>query len=181
MNDPDPLVPPLRLRVMQIIVVALLLGVATITGIALYIVIVVTGGRGQAPPQDLPIITLVAGLMLATNVPLAFALPSMQLRSALRRMAARTRQADGGAGMGSGADVEELLAVRQVTLIVSLALLESVAFMAAIAYMMEAQEAALGIVGTIIVLMLAKFPTRDRLRMWLDRQLQRLNDLRQQA
>jgi hypothetical protein len=176
MNDPDPLVPPLRLRVMQIIVVALLLGVATITGIALYIVIVVTGGRGQAPPQDLPLITLVAELMLAANVPLAFALPGMQLRSALRRMAARQTP-----GMGSATDVEELLAVRQVTLIVSLALLESVAFMAAIAYMMEAQEVALGIVAIIIVLMLAKFPTRDRLRMWLDRQLQRLNDLRQQA
>jgi hypothetical protein len=70
--------------------------------------------------------------------------------------------------------------VQQGTLVVGLGLLSSAAFMGCIAFLLEAQGLLLGVIGVAFLLMLWKFPTEGRVRAWLDRQTERLTELRQQ-
>jgi hypothetical protein len=173
---------PNHLRVMHITAGALLMGVVAFLGIALYIVQVQNNGQGMNPPQNLPIVTLVAVAFLALIAPLAFIVPSIMTRSALRRILAGKWTpppgADAGMYAGGGA---KLWAVHQSTMIVGLALLEGSAFLGGIAYLLEAQPLTLGVVGVAIVLMLCQFPTEQRVRAWLERQAAVLTQMHQQA
>jgi MFS family permease len=168
---------------MQIIAIALLLGLAIFLGIVLYLVLVQNQGHGNAPPRDVPINSLMAVVMLIVTAPLAFIIPRLLTRLALRRIAAGTWRISEGVPptvYARDGDKFKLMIVRQTTLIVGLALLEGSAFFGCTAYLLEAQPLALGVVGVAVVLMLCKFPTYVRVRAWLDRQADALSELRQQ-
>jgi hypothetical protein len=182
MNDPEDILPHRSLRVMQIIAGALLLGVVIFLSIALVIVSKRTNGPSIAPAADLPIISVVAAVLLAVQAPLAFIVPSLQTRTALRQIASGTWQLPPGANAAAfGTDNTKLLAVRQNTLLVSLALLEGVAFLGCIAYLLEAHLLVLGVALVAVLLMLVNFPTEARVRGWLERQTDQLVVLRQQG
>jgi hypothetical protein len=181
-NDPTESLTPGRLRTMQIVAGALLLGAAAFLGIVLYIVLVQNHGHGNARPRNVPIISLMAVAMLSVMAPLAFIVPRIQTRSALRRIVAGTwtiRQL-GVPPEVYATDGGKLMSVRQTTLIVGLAYLQGSAFFGCIAYLLEAQSFVLGVIGVAVVLMLCKFPTRERVRAWLERQANALDELRQQ-
>jgi hypothetical protein len=176
--DPDAELTPQILRVMQIIAGALLAGVSTF----LVIVIVIRNGPGAPPPQAVFVMTPVAAVFLALLAPLAFMVPGIMTRSALRQINAGTWPARAGASLSASASVgAKLIAVRQTTLLVGLALLEGAAFNACIAYLLEGQVLALAVVGVAIALILSRFPTRERVRNWLERQASALAELRQEA
>ena len=182
MTDPDDLLSRPRLRGMQIIAGSLILGVVLFLGIALYIVLVQNDGKGMNPPPNLPIISLLAVAMLGMNVPLAFVLPGMQTRAALRQIAANAWQVPQGADPSQfGSDRDKLMTVRQTTLIIALALVEGAAFLAGIAYLLEGQAFALVLVAGAILVMLLYFPTEGRVCAWLELQANRLAELRQQG
>ncbi|HEX3871020.1 MAG TPA: hypothetical protein VHV77_11320, partial [Pirellulales bacterium] len=77
-------------------------------------------------------------------------------------------------------DASKLLAVRQVSTIISMALLEGSAFFGCAAYMLESQPWALGVVAAALLLMLVHFPTEGRLRTWLQWQTEELEEMRRQ-
>jgi hypothetical protein len=165
----------------QLVAGMLLLGVVVFLGVALYIVWVQHDGQGLASPRDLPTFSLVAVLMLGACAPLAFVLPGIQTRVALRRILEGTWTMGPAVSPTTLAtDAAKLLVVRQTTLIVGLALLEGAAFMGCMAYLLGAQVLSLGVVGVAVALMLCKFPTAGRVRAWLGRQADVLNELRRQ-
>ncbi len=162
-------IPRPQLLTMQIIAAALMIGVVVFLGIVLFLVYVQQGGQGQMPPGDLPIVSLVAIAMFAINTPLALFLPNQLAKRALKQIAAEG---------GKEIDIDKLLTVRQSTMLISLALLEGTAFCACTGFLLHADVGSLVVVGLNLLLMLALFPTRNRVRNWLDKQTMALHDLR---
>jgi hypothetical protein len=180
MTTPGETLPPQRLRVMQIIAMALILGVSSFLGIVLYLVSQ-NNGQGMAPNALVPLMSLLAGLFLVIAAVLASIIAAAQTRSMLRQIASgswrpppRTNPND------YHSDAAKLLAVRQTTLIVTLALPEGAAFFGCIAYMLEGQPFVLAIILAALGLMLVHFPTERRVRTWLEQQADRLAALRQE-
>lgn len=174
----DPLTPQ-RLRTMQIIAAALLLGVLIFLSIILYMVLVQNQGAPWQPPQDVPMLSIIAAVMLVLNAPLALLLPRLQTQAALKQIAAGRWRPPVPTRPGElDTDADKLLAIKQMTLTVSLALLEGAAFCAIFGYLLEGSYLALAVVGMAVLVMLALFPTEGRIRAWLDHHLQRLADLR---
>jgi hypothetical protein len=179
MIDSDELVPPGRLRTMQIIAGALLMGVAIFLGIVLTIVQVQRGGQGLGPPQSQPILSLMALGTLAFMAVTSVVLPNNMVRQGLRRIARGEFQPPSAAAASPTADAEQILGLRQVTLIVSLALIEGPAFLGCIAYLLEGRLYVLGVVGLALALMLIRFPTEGSVRAWMRQQLDWLEQARQ--
>ena len=178
---PDNPLPPERLRVMQIIAAALLVGVLIFLGIVLYVVLIHNQGQGLGPRRDFPYVTAIAVVILLVDAPLVVFIPRTITQNALKQMAAGTWKAPSGTSSTEAtSDAAKLLLVRQTTLIIALALFEGVAFLALIAFLLETEVAALAVVAGAIILMLVSFPGERRVRVWLDLHLQRLTDLRQQ-
>jgi len=161
-------IPRPRLLTMQIIAAALMIGVISFLGVVLFLVYAQQGGQGQMA-GDLPIVSLVAIAMFVINTPLALFLPNQIAKSALKQMSTSG---------GKEADIADLLNVRQTTMIIGLALLEGTAFCACIGFLLDADTGSLVVVGLCLLLMLALFPTRNRVRNWLDKQMMALQDIR---
>ncbi len=180
MSDPgDPLLSQ-RIRTMQLIAAALLMGVLSFLGIALFLVYVQQNGEGMVPAQGLPIYSLVAWGMFAVCAPLSIYLPRTMLDSQSRRIAAgEWRPPSGTDASAYASEKAQLLAVRQTTMIVGLALLEGSAFMGILAFLSEANPLALCVTAGAVVLMLMRFPTEGRSRAWLDEQAEKLVQARQ--
>jgi hypothetical protein len=178
MNNAAEALTPVRMRTMQIIAGALLTGVLLFIPIALVHVQL----QQKAPVRDLPVLSVVAVVMLASCAPLAFLLPAIRTRSALQRIAAGTWQTPPDLDPEQYANVPvRLLFIRQLNLLIGLALLEGAAFMGCIAYMLEAHPISAGVVGVAVGLMVLQFPTRGRVRVWLERQMDQLAQLRRRG
>jgi hypothetical protein len=171
------------LRTMQIVAGTLLMGVVVFVGIALYLVLVQHNGQGIAAPPNpnLPALSVLAVAMLGINATLAFVIPRRLTRLALRRILSGTWPIRPGIPPTTYATGRaKLMALLQTEMIVGLALLEGSAFLGCTAYMLEAQTLILGVPAVVVVLMVCRFPTEGRVRGWLVRQAEMLNELRQQ-
>jgi hypothetical protein len=162
---------PARVRIMQIIAGALLLGVLSFLAVVLFI----RSQQANAPP-DIPIISLVGVAVLVSNIATALFVPPLVLQGGLRRLAGSRKPSRGGE-----ADTSGLLVLRQTTLILVLALLEGAAFLGIIAYLLEGSAIGLGVAGVAVLVMLFHFPTEDRVRSWVRQQEQRLTNMRLEA
>ncbi|CAN5117000.1 hypothetical protein BH10PLA2_BH10PLA2_26390 [soil metagenome] len=192
MPSPDDVVLLKSLRILQIITSALLLGVIVFTTVVVVLVANRNNGAagaaagnpplaGGAPADKTPIISFVAILMFATQVPLSFVVPGMQTREGLKKIAAETWSTPRGSNPAEfKTDAPKLLALRQTTLITSLAILEGAGFFAGVAYLLEMRPFVLAVVAVIVLQMLMNFPTEYRVRTWLETQADRLTLLRQQ-
>ena len=182
MSNPDDILPPQRLRTMQIVAGTLLMGVLIFLGIVLYLVLVQNQGVGTAPPGDLPLLSLLAVAFFVIQAPLSFVVPRFLIQAALRQIASGGWKLPPGANATDlGTDASKLLAVRQTSLIVGLALVEGTAFFACIAYLLEAQPWVLAIILACVLLMMVNFPTEGRVRSWLAGQADQLDQLRRQG
>jgi len=182
MSNLNDILPPQRLRVMQIVAGAMLLGVLIFLGLVLYMVLVQNKGVGTAPPGDLPLLSLLAVVFFVIQAPLSFLVPQFLTRTALGQIASDVWKAPPRANATDfRTDASKLLAVRQTSMIVGLALLESVAFFACIAYLLEAQPWVLAIILACVLLMMVNFPTEGRVRSWLALQADQLDQLRRQG
>jgi hypothetical protein len=164
-TEPDD-IPAGQLRTMQIIAAAMMNGIVLPLALFVFLVTVKQQKPILTDPADLQMVSMVALLLLATNAPLSLLLPSIMTRNALRQIAARE------------SPLADLLPLRQTTLIVGLALLEGVAMVGCIAFLLECHAVDFIVVGLVLALMLARFPTRNRVRAWLARQLAVLEELR---
>jgi hypothetical protein len=173
-----------RLRTMQIIAAAQVMGASTFLVIVVFLVYN-NGGKGQGRPAEgaLPVVSLTSAAFLAVNGPLAFLLPGLMLRNARNRLAGHAPDTyvmpptPNQAG-GPISDTDFLLAQRLTTMIVSLALLEGSSFLGSIAYLLEGQWFALAVSALAIGILLTFFPTEDSVRAWLAEQRRALEDLR---
>ena len=159
-DEPEDLVPPGRLRTMQIINGALVMGLLIFVGLVVYLVHVQNAGRplGQAPGP--PIFSILALGMLTVASVVSAVYPSVVVRQGVRGIARGRFQPPPG-------DADRLLGLRQTTCIVRLALLEGPAFFCCIAYLLEGQIYVLAAIGVALLLMLSRFPTEPGMRAWL--------------
>lgn len=182
MNDSDDIWLAKRIRVLQIIAGALVMGLVTFLGIVLFMVQVQNKGVGLARPGGLPLISLIAVAYSALAVLLAIVIPRVLVQSGLRRIAAGAWKPPQDANAADYPDdASKLLAIRQTSIIIGLAILEGSALFACIAYLLEGQSWVLAAAVLIVLLMLASFPTQERLRSWLTAQADQLDELRRQG
>jgi hypothetical protein len=76
-------------------------------------------------------------------------------------------------------DTGSLAQLYQTQLIVGAAMLEGAAFFAGIAFMLERNPIAAAVALVLLAVLAARFPTRDRVAGWLDRQLELIKEERQ--
>lgn len=160
-------------RILQIIAAALILGIVSFLGLVLFL----RGTQQNAPAQEgQTLLSLMAAVMLLVNAPLAVFLPRTIAANAVRRI--------GPGNVGTSANVPfgadpnpaclstlfKLLAIRQTSTIIGLALLEGAGFFGTLAYLLEGQMLALAVVAAVLLLMILSFPTEGRVRAWLQRQ-----------
>jgi hypothetical protein len=178
MTDQDDLMLARRVRPMQIVTFAQMLGLGAFLGYAIYAV-AENGGQGLNPPPGPPLLTYLSVGMLAVNLLLGMILPSIILPGAIRRIAAGTRQPPNANPDLDAGDTVKLLVLRQTTLFINLALLEGAGLFGGIAYLLEAEGLALGVPVAALVVQALNFPTQQRVRRWLENQTERLNQARQ--
>jgi len=164
-TEPDD-IPAGQLRTMQIIAAAMIMGVVFALAIFLFLLLVQQQRTILTQIDDLQAVSLVALLLFVTNAPLSLVLPNIVTRNSLTQIAAGAAPLDG------------LLAIRQTTLIIALALLEGAAMLGCIAFFLDCHALDLVVVGVALALMLARFPTRNRVRTWLARRLAMLEESR---
>ena len=184
MTDSEPLAP--FVRICQVIVGALVMGVVTFLVMVVLIIPRFDGGApvqpqpaGAAdigPATALPIITYMALAMGAAVLGLSFVIPQVAVSQARRQIAKGTAPKP---GKTAEEDATSLLPIYQTQLIIGAALLEGGAFFATIAYMLERKPLALAAAGVLLAVLLTRFPTVDRVRGWLDRQMDVLQEERQ--
>lgn len=166
----DEIAPPLR--IMQIIIAALCMGVVT------FGVILVVGDMAVEEPE-LGALTLASIGMAVVNGCLSLVLPSLLVSQGCRKIADGTWQQANPQNAVPDTDSGKLVAVYQTTLIIGAALVEGAAFLALAAYMLEGHWAAVVVAGVCLLVMAARIPTRTRLETWLDDQLRRVKEQRQ--
>lgn len=151
-----------RIRIMQIIVAAMAMGIVSFMGIALFIRL-----AQQQPGPGLPHITYIALGYFPIALLLQAILPNMMSRrpQTPERLDELARNSD-AAHRGAGS-----LCVRyQTMLIISLAIIEGAAFLALIAYIIDGNMLTLFVAAILLGVMLAKFPSAARVERWIDEQ-----------
>ncbi len=159
MSEPDP--PPTagaRVRVMQIIVVAELLGGLVFMGIVLAM-----RAQGQFnAPAGPPMLSYIMPVVCVPMVAGSVLLPHLILAS--RRRQPLDVAAGGEPGPGGWYGLYQTL------LLLSIAPLEGATFALLIAYLLEGQPWTLLLAALPLVGILVQFPTRERVEAWGDRQ-----------
>lgn len=154
-----------QLRVMQIIAIALMMGVLSFLGI----VLVVTKGEvfGQKGPTLITSIAAVfAGMMVVAHV----VVPSIIAKTHLRML-------NGSDQTNSSPEnrIASLVSVYQIRLIVGLALLEGAAFFNLVALMLGKHVLSTVMTAVLLCLMLLKFPTRTKVSWWVQDRMREFN------
>jgi hypothetical protein len=153
-----------RVQVMQIIVGALAMGVASFLAVSF----VIWNRPAQAQNNDvLPVLTFVSfGMLLMASVG-SFVMPRLVLGGARKKMIAE------------GVTQDALLAAYQVKTIIACAMLEGAAFASILAYGMEGNVLCLA--GAVVMLLgiLVHMPTLSRVQNWLEVQTRQIELERQ--
>lgn len=167
MNDPadDPLLP--KLRVMQIIALAM------VSGALMFLAIVLLMPREVRRPDADPVLTWISLGGAPIQLLLALLLPAPVARAQRRSLLAGNQPGHESLPSGPERPVAIGVLTFQVKLIIRLALLEAGVFFSLIAYMVEGQWPTLIVAVVLMGLMAANFPTRDRLERWLNERVDR--------
>jgi hypothetical protein len=151
-------------RTMQIMAAALMMGVL----VFLLVVLVITQGEvlGRKNPALISVIAAGFGFLMIVN---HFVIPGIISRGQLRQVAT-----PGSLRQDDEKTNEKVLAIFQIQLIIGLAMLEGAAFFNLIALMIDRSVLNLGIFILLMGLMLAKFPTRNRVLFWVQDRVREL-------
>ena len=154
-----------QLRVMQIIAVALMMGVLMFFGV----VLVTTQGDifGQGNPGILTMIAAgFAGLMIVNHL----VIPALVTKAQLSKF-----KSENPGPKVSDSTTDSLLAIYRIQLIITLALLEGAAFFNLISVMIEKHVISLIASIVLLGLMAVRFPTRTKVSWWVQDKLRELN------
>lgn len=154
-------------RTMQIIVGALILGVLSFVGVALFIKF---PKLVPAPPvpgvAQFPVIAYFAMGMAAILFAARLVVPSIITQQLVRQLL-QNKPTD-------QLTKNEFYSVYQTGLIIATALLEGAAFFNILAYVLQEQLWSLGVAGGLVVAMAAGFPTAERVDEWAADQLRQI-------
>jgi hypothetical protein len=147
----------------------------------------VFGARGAG--GTLPIITYCALAFAVVLLPLSFLVPVLVTDRSRQQMAqgkAPPSLGGGAAGSRTGAGLPAtetgmLAALYPANHLIGAALTEGAAFFAAVAYLVERNPLALGVALLLVVVLIARFPTIERVERWIDQQREKLSDDRNRA
>ncbi len=167
------------LRMMQIIAAALVIGLVNTCLIAILFI-----SPKPVPPNPqadaVPVLTAIAVAAFVALVPLSFLLPRLIAKKYVGRIVTGNWQpAQNADPVWSTTIFGQLLSTRQAASIVGLALLEGVGFLACVACMIEHRMIVMAVAAAIVVLMLLRFPTANKLRSWIAQQADEIDLLRQ--
>ncbi|MDA1231649.1 MAG: hypothetical protein O2856_12820 [Planctomycetota bacterium] len=150
------------IRGMQIITGALMTGVLVFSGV----VFVTTEGRIDGPPEMITMIAAGFAFLMLVN---HFVIPPIIVKAQLKELVA--------AELHQKTDEERVprcCGVYQTQMIIGFALLEGAAFFNLVAMMMEHCVASIVVVTLLVLLMMAKFPTRETVSFWVQDKLREL-------
>lgn len=160
-------------RVSQIIAFSLASGVSVFLAVALSLRyskgLFAPNPWDVMPPRN--IVSFMALMMAAIVTVLSFAIPR-QIAGNMRRVVASGKSAH-GLGEFRG-ETSELLGVYQTQMIIGLALLEGGAFFNGVAYLIEGHAPNLIAAVVLLLLILARFPTEQKIEDWAEVQRQAL-------
>lgn len=139
-----------ELLTMQIITIALVMGVVFFAGIVVFI------GGLNGPPTGQFMAILAAGFAAIMTV-LHFVVPPIFARSAVD-------------GISSKAEPTVWVGVFQTKTIIAMALLEGAAFFNLVCCIIEHNWWSMTIAGGLVAIMLIGFPTRSRVEHWIENQ-----------
>lgn len=171
-------------RTSQIIVGALIQGVVLFMAIVLLLLDQPSRPPGEGRAAAAPVITYLAVALGASLLVASFVVPKLVVDSGLRGFvktgasAANITGDDGSKQVKPAVAAQELLPLFQTQLIIAAALAEGGAFFATIAYMLEHHYLALAVAGALLAALVSRFPTVDRVNVWLEENLSRLNEMR---
>ena len=157
---------------LQLITIALVLGVVILAGIISYLVR--TNGPIMPAAPIWSQLSILLGVYTASILLMAFTFPA----SLVRQM--RTRIAQNPQGLDSTQQTQQLLLTFRNTHIIRLALMESVALVAIIVYFLEGQTAILAVAAVMLMIMTFQFPNSISLLRWVEIQWILIEDLCQQ-
>lgn len=166
-----------RLRTMQIIAAAIVVGAVIFFAIALFVRL----GGNRGAPADRPILSYVALTVAVFDVFVYWFIPDLVAANTRRQIARGTWTPPQGPRNfpTPTTDAERLWIVFQNRLIIGLALLEGATFFLLIAYLAEGSFLALVPAWVFIIAMLMQFPTRVGVERWVEEQQQLLQEERQ--
>ncbi len=145
------------IRVVQIIVLGLIMGVVILCGVMLAV--------GPSEPTSQRILTYCAVGLAPVMLALHFVVPGAIVTGVRQQISSEEWKE-----MDFADRFECLYPVYQMTRIVGWAMLESAAFLASIAYLVEGQIWVFGIAALMIVVMALSFPTNSRVERWVENQ-----------
>ncbi|HUY87152.1 MAG TPA: hypothetical protein VMV10_00300 [Pirellulales bacterium] len=167
-----------QVRVLQIIVAAITFGPLAFLG---YVLSTPPPGPPAAVAGNVSLTYLACGAAVAA-VAAWFVVPPIVLRSVRRQIASGAWPSPGQAGNSPAApmtDAGKLCAAYTVRTIIAVAILEGAAFFLVFAYQTERDPLALGVAVLLMLMIAAHFPTRTRVAVWVETQLQLLDEGRQ--
>jgi hypothetical protein len=171
-TDDDSSLQAPQVFVLQIVCGALIAGMVFIVGLFLIVVNAPDINLNLGPPPfGQPLLSLLA-VVIAVVFSALIAIWRTVITTKVARIAAEK-------SIGQ-TDVPRLAALYSTMKIATFALCESAGLVAAIAYLIEREPAVLAVSALAAAYMLAAFPTRSRWRNWLEQQMSRLAELRQQ-
>lgn len=139
--------------VTQALTVCKIIAGALVFGVVAFAAVVIALRLGESP----------ANAALVSYIAAGFAAVAVVARQViLGVLGGRTGTSQHGGGTAG------VLALYQTRMIVGLALLEGAAFFNLVAYMLEGHWWTLAVVAALLAWMLAAFPTRTRLRRWVE-------------
>jgi ABC-type Co2+ transport system permease subunit len=156
----------------------MLAGLLGLVAVAAFVVMNDNQPAPRGALGDLPIISLMAGGMLAFNLVLSFFLPNTIARNAVRQIASRAGTQADKKDREPATHTAELIGIWQNTFIISRALLEGAGFFGGVAYLVEKHWLGLAVAVTAAAVMLLTFPTEDRIRSWVQNQEAVLDEMR---
>jgi hypothetical protein len=169
-----------RMCRMQLIALGMPAAAVVYACVALLIVANQWGGFGKAGRN--PWLSWVSVGFLALQIVVVNVFPAKGTGSALQKVAEGVWEPPRSRTVrrkNFTTDSERLLEISQIDVLAYLAPLEGAAFLGCIAYLIDANSIALLVTGTAIVLMLIRFPSNWRVCDWLERQTEKLAELRQ--
>jgi hypothetical protein len=170
---------PARVRGMQIIVVALVLGCLFFAVVSL-----IMSNKLEAKNESNLITVIALGVVVLTIVPRVVA-PAIMVSAGRKKILGGIREKSAEQESGARAssfDVSEnavgqqLIALLQGKLVISAALIEGPTFFLLVAYMLERSPIALAAAGILMVILALHFPTLDRASNWIEDQLRLLKE-----
>jgi len=157
----------------KMIGLSLLVGLATITGI---IVFVVQGpNNGEAKIKlEIPLVSIIAVGAWALMAGLAVALPRIMLPASLRKLL------ESKPAIPSEALSDQLFGIWQAQQLLNFALKEGPGILGIMAYFLEVQPFVLAVPALSFILLALSLPTEAGVRGWIEEQERRLLDMREE-